>query len=51
MSGGGNNNGSGIPIPQNLDAVRKAGLPVGGGSTVSSGMPDVQNLDAVIAAG
>jgi hypothetical protein len=50
MSGGGNN-GSGTPPPQSLDAVRKAGLPVGGGSTVSSGMPDVQNLDAVIAAG
>jgi hypothetical protein len=52
MSGGGHNNGSGIPIPQNLDAVRNAGLPVdNGSSTVSSGMPDVQNLDAVIAAG
>ena len=52
MSGGGHNNGSGIPIPQNLDAVRNAGLPVGSGvSSVSSGMPDVQNLDAVIAAG
>jgi hypothetical protein len=39
-------------MPQNLDSVRKAGLPVdNGSSTVSSGMPDVQNLDAVIAAG
>ena len=51
MSGGGHNGGSGTPIPQNLDAVRAAGLPVGGGSTVSSGMPDVQNLDALKAAG
>ena len=51
MSGGGHNGGSGTPIPQNLDAVRKAGLPVGGGSIVSSGMPDVQNLDALKAAG
>ena len=52
MSGGGHNGGSGTPPPQSLDAVRKAGLPVGSGvSSVSSGMPDVQNLDAVIAAG
>lgn len=51
MSGGGHNGGSGTPLSQNLDAVRKAGLPVGGGSTVSSGMPDVQNLDALKAAG
>ena len=51
MSGGGNS-GSGTPTPQSLDAVRKAGLPVGSGvSTVSSGMPDVQNLDALKAAG
>ena len=50
MSGGGNS-GSGTPIPQNLDAVRKAGLPVGGGSTVSGGASPVQNLDAVKAAG
>lgn len=51
MSGGGHNGGSGTPIPQNLDAVRKAGLPVGGGSTVSGGASPVQNLDAVRAAG
>lgn len=51
MSGGGHNNGSGIPIPQNLDSVRKAGLPVGGGSTVSGGAAPVQSLDAVRAAG
>ena len=51
MSGGGNN-GSGTPTPQSLDAVRKAGLPVGSGvSSVSSGASPVQNLDAVRAAG
>jgi len=51
MSGGGNN-GSGTPPPQSLDAVRKAGLPVGSGvSSVSSGASPVQNLDAVKAAG
>jgi hypothetical protein len=53
MSGGGHNGGSGEPIPQSLDAVRKAGLPVGsGGSTVSGGgAAPIQNLDAVRAAG
>jgi hypothetical protein len=52
MSGGGHNGGSGTPIPQNLDAVRKAGLPVGSGvSSVSGGASPVQNLDAVKAAG
>lgn len=52
MSGGGHNNGSGTPPPQSLDAVRKAGLPVGSGvSSVSSGASPVQNLDAVRAAG
>lgn len=51
MSGGGNS-GSGTPPPQSLDAVRKAGLPVGSGvSSVSSGASPVQNLDAVRAAG
>ena len=51
MSGGGNN-GSGTPPPQSLDAVRKAGLPVGSGvSSVSGGAAPVQNLDAVRAAG
>ena len=51
MSGGGHNGGSGEPTPQNLNAVRAAGLPVGGGSTVSGGAAPIQNLDAVIAAG
>lgn len=52
MSGGGHNNGSGIPIPQNLDAVRNAGLPVdNGSSTVSSGASPIQSLDAIRAAG
>ena len=52
MSGGGHNGGSGTPPPQSLDAVRKAGLPVGSGvSSVSSGASPVQNLDAVRAAG
>jgi len=51
MSGGGNS-GSGTPTPQNLDAVRKAGLPVGSGvSSVSGGAAPIQNLDAVKAAG
>lgn len=51
MSGGGNS-GSGTPTPQSLDAVRKAGLPVGSGvSSVSGGASPVQNLDAVKAAG
>lgn len=50
MSGGGNS-GSGAPIPQNLNAVRAAGLPVGGSSTVSSGASPIQNLDAIRAAG
>ena len=52
MSGGGYNGGSGTPKPQSLDALRKAGLPVGSGvSSVSSGASPVQNLDAVRAAG
>ena len=52
MSGGGHNGGSGTPPPQSLDAIRKAGLPVGSGvSSVSSGASPVQNLDAVRAAG
>ena len=51
MSGGGNS-GSGTPTPQSLDAVRKAGLPVGSGvSSVSGGAAPIQNLDAVKAAG
>jgi hypothetical protein len=51
MSGGGHNGGSGEPIPQSLDAVRAAGLPVGGSSTVSSGASPIQSLDAIRAAG
>ena len=52
MSGGGHNGGSGTPPPQSLDAVRKAGLPVGSGvSSVSGGASPIQSLDAVIAAG
>jgi hypothetical protein len=52
MSGGGRNGGSGDPVPQNLDVIRNAGLPVGAGSTVrGSGASSVQNLDAVRAAG
>ena len=52
MSGGGRNGGSGDPVPQNLDFIRNAGLPVGAGSTVrGGGAAPVQNLDAIRAAG
>ena len=52
MSGGGSTIGSGVPSPQSLDAVIKAGLPVYSRSSIVSGEGSlIQNLDAVRAAG